>query len=682
MRVTIFHTVRFLLLLVLLSGVTTLHAQYVYTINADSVKITNHCDTAELIIENHTQNVPGFLFNKGRGRTEFRHAVQKLNATTYLIGGDTLFTQGNAWLQGGNVFGTTGVLGTMDSNHLDIYTGNTLRGRWTKTGNLLLGTTVDQGQRLEINGYVSSSGLYNHNTNTRAIDFTRSGPGYSYIQNFLGGQTSRSISFVQIGDLAFLQALTDNGTPWSNFYISNYPVGPVSILTGGPVTNAVFTPAGNTIIGNTTDNGLARLQVTGKGYFSDTLKLPNIIGRIADTVSLKPAVVDGGGNVYKANSWPLPEANNGLSYSGSVVQLGGNLTRNTIINQNDDSLILVTGNTISFVQKDNGNQPTILPGNTQFGQVPLVKRSKRNGFILEENALASTAAVTGSGNNFLYSRQVTNETFPAGVTSAAFGSTNSFFSELIQGNPTGTVLNWHIAGPSSLRGRPWNSWITVVNQGNSFYGANPFPFVHHSLPLYISPAKNAYYSFYGNAISAGASFAVDADNIPLYLVNLPVASFDTNSNKPLVYNPSTGTVQYSYWPSGGASAFSGVIDSSLLIRGMLTAREVRLMPSAWADYVFDKTYRLPSLYEIESYIKQNNHLPGIPSAAEVKQHGIDMGENQAALLKKIEELTLYIIEQEKNAQKQRKEIDGLKEQNKRLDSLEQQIIEMKKNIGK
>jgi hypothetical protein len=83
---------RFVLLFMLFSIGQTLHAQYVYTIKADSVKITNSCDTAELIIENHTQNVSGFLFNKGRGRTEFRKAAIKLNDSMYLIGADTLNT--------------------------------------------------------------------------------------------------------------------------------------------------------------------------------------------------------------------------------------------------------------------------------------------------------------------------------------------------------------------------------------------------------------------------------------------------------------------------------------------------------------------------------------------------------------------------------------------------------------
>ena len=63
--------------------------QYVYTIKADSVKITN-CDSAELIVENHTQGVPGFLFNTGNGRTIFKHGLIKLNDSLYLSGADTL----------------------------------------------------------------------------------------------------------------------------------------------------------------------------------------------------------------------------------------------------------------------------------------------------------------------------------------------------------------------------------------------------------------------------------------------------------------------------------------------------------------------------------------------------------------------------------------------------------------
>src|SRR5262245_47461092 len=84
---------KFISLLILLCLCKAMQAQYVYTIKADSVKITNSCDTAELIIENHTQTVPGFLFNKGRGRTEFRRAVL-LNDSMLVLGSDTLLIRG------------------------------------------------------------------------------------------------------------------------------------------------------------------------------------------------------------------------------------------------------------------------------------------------------------------------------------------------------------------------------------------------------------------------------------------------------------------------------------------------------------------------------------------------------------------------------------------------------------
>ena len=71
-----------------------LSAQFVYKIKADSVKITNDSCSAELILENSTKHVLGFLYNKGNGRTEFRRGVIKLNDSVYLIGADTIKTCG------------------------------------------------------------------------------------------------------------------------------------------------------------------------------------------------------------------------------------------------------------------------------------------------------------------------------------------------------------------------------------------------------------------------------------------------------------------------------------------------------------------------------------------------------------------------------------------------------------
>ena len=95
----------------------------------------------------------------------------------------------------------------------------------------------------------------------------------------------------------------------------------------------------------------------------------------------------------------------------------------------------------------------------------------------------------------------------------------------------------------------------------------------------------------------------------------------------------------------------------LAVEGTIGARKVKVTTQAWADYVFEKDYRLPTLQEVELYIGLNKHLPDVPSANEIEKNGLDLGDNQATLLKKIEELTLYIIEQNKKIEALNKRVD-------------------------
>lgn len=86
----------------------------------------------------------------------------------------------------------------------------------------------------------------------------------------------------------------------------------------------------------------------------------------------------------------------------------------------------------------------------------------------------------------------------------------------------------------------------------------------------------------------------------------------------------------------------------LAVAGNMIAESVKVqLQSTWPDYVFSKNYQLPTLQETEKHIKEKGHLPGIPSAEEVKANGIDVGEMNAKLLQKIEELTLHLIEMKK-----------------------------------
>lgn len=102
----------------------------------------------------------------------------------------------------------------------------------------------------------------------------------------------------------------------------------------------------------------------------------------------------------------------------------------------------------------------------------------------------------------------------------------------------------------------------------------------------------------------------------------------------------------------------------LAVNGTVGARKVKVTQEIWADHVFENEYKLPTLAELDHYIIKHRHLPGIPTAIEVKTNGLDLGDMQAKLLQKIEELTLYLIEE-------RKRNDALEQ---RVKSLEKDAI--------
>ena len=115
-----------------------------------------------------------------------------------------------------------------------------------------------------------------------------------------------------------------------------------------------------------------------------------------------------------------------------------------------------------------------------------------------------------------------------------------------------------------------------------------------------------------------------------------------------------------FWPTenlpgvgtgGGPNEYNLYVSKGILTEKLKVANHSDL--ANWSDFVFNNDYRLASVYEVEKYIKENKHLPEIPSAKEVYDNGIDVASMDAKLLQKIEELTLYLIQQQK-------EIDRLK----------------------
>ena len=90
-----------------------------------------------------------------------------------------------------------------------------------------------------------------------------------------------------------------------------------------------------------------------------------------------------------------------------------------------------------------------------------------------------------------------------------------------------------------------------------------------------------------------------------------------------------------------------IFGTGLIVDGIIKTKEIIVTPTPTADFVFDKCYNLRPLQEVESFVQENKHLPEIPSATEMEQNGVNLNEFTIQLLQKVEELTLYTIEQEK-----------------------------------
>lgn len=125
-----------------------------------------------------------------------------------------------------------------------------------------------------------------------------------------------------------------------------------------------------------------------------------------------------------------------------------------------------------------------------------------------------------------------------------------------------------------------------------------------------------------------------------------------------VWSEANGVATY----DGDVAIGTGTVPSGykLAVEGKIRTREIRVDQDVWPDYVFEKDYRLLSLEELQKHIEEKGHLPDIPSAQQVKENGVKLGEMDRLLLEKIEQLTLYTLEQQRQLETQREQIHELR----------------------
>jgi hypothetical protein len=168
------------------------------------------------------------------------------------------------------------------------------------------------------------------------------------------------------------------------------------------------------------------------------------------------------------------------------------------------------------------------------------------------------------------------------------------------------------------------------------------------------------WSFSSNGTSNGGNITYGDIEGNYHILTVPTGDPGTNSQS-LSDSEIAEHIRLSVTKDGDVGI--GTINThgyKLAVRGKILCENLKVqLEEDWPDYVFNKDYRLIPLQELESYINVNKHLPGIPSSEEIKEDGIDVSRMNAVLVQKIEELTRYIIDQQKQIELQQKQIDLL-----------------------
>lgn len=242
----------------------------------------------------------------------------------------------------------------------------------------------------------------------------------------------------------------------------------------------------------------------------------------------------------------------------------------------------------------------------------------------------------------------------------------------IQVYPSGSdVINWQIGANNSgfsIYDRTTSAYrFTVANSGNIGIGTNN-PDPNSGIHMYQDR-----YTLYGPNSTWGEYLQVGGNG----RVNNIASVVSTNGN--LHLDSKNGSATYlnhystgdTYLNTQGGSVGIGTTSHGshkLAVGGSIGAREIKVEASGWSDFVFENDYQLRTLEEVEKHIEENGHLPEIPSEAEVTENGINLGEMNAKLLQKIEELTLYMIDMNKQMKEFKSENQELKEKVNRLEN--------------
>jgi hypothetical protein len=278
-------------------------------------------------------------------------------------------------------------------------------------------------------------------------------------------------------------------------------------------------------------------------------------------------------------------------------------------------------------------------------------------FFTRNNGIARER-LTLAPNGFLGIGTVTpNSDLEIVGTSGTANSGNFKVTYAYGGGLTGTELSGLVHEPSLVGG---NGWTALLARKGSAFRAAVFDGHTDILNGHLTIDSGSHPVIYTSSSS---------DETNRYLQILNSSNYQSASGLRVGGVLISDTYSYAnptkndLVVKGSVSIGTPNIDPNSVINanGTIRSKKVKVEANGWPDYVFEPDFHLRPLSVLESYIRINNHLPEVPSAKEIEKDGLDLGQMDATLLKKIEELTLYTIQQEKKIESQKTENDLLEE---------------------
>jgi hypothetical protein len=492
-------------------------------------------------------------------------------------------------------------------------------------------------------------------------------------QNYLNGPTSIGTGSALSAQLATVPASDAikgivvrafSATQASNLFEAQNSAGTVisGVSNGGSIfsTNTVYAPAlGNTVSSN---NALVSVNATGT-------VISRSIADAADVLTVTNSNVTSTGNIQ---NWKFG------SVSRMSLNATGNLTLSTIPTTSAGTYSILTHNTTTGVVEKIASsaldvswagvtgKPTTLAG---YGITDAYSSTNLKALSAPASSGGTNANTFLNGHTASYYTDswLSNGYFTG---NAGYGGLISFpYSTSTTGNLQlnyswghGTTTGGGIAFRTQKNDGTFTTWKELYHSGNlnnlNQLGTRNFT------DLQSKPTTLTGYGITDGATSASVT-AVQAS----------VATLDGNAVHKAGIETITGRKHFDGGVAMGlAMGVAYPVAYKLAVGGGVIAESVKVKPQAeWPDYVFEKGYPMLSLPDLEKFILKNKHLPNVPSAAEVKKEGLDLGETNAKLLQKIEELTLYLIEKDKEIQK-------LSEKDKEIKLLSDRVKELSEDI--